>query len=400
VGNEPLTSVEDLTRWQEESKNRSQPDSLMITVCCGTGCGAKGAEKVFTALQTAAAESAPQGKPIEIKPTGCHGFCERGPIVTISPGDVFYQNVKEADVPEILQQAWAGKVVARLLYKEPGSKEAVISSRDIPFYHKQMRLVLRYNGCLDPTSIEDYVAIGGYSSLAKVLTEMTPEQVVSEVEIAGLRGRGGGGFPTARKWRSCREAEGEPKFLICNGDEGDPGAFMDRSLMEANPHSVIEGMIIGAYAIGASRGFIYVRNEYPLAVIRLQQALEAVRRHGLLGKKILGKDFSFDIRINRGGGAFVCGESTALMASLEGKPGEPRAKYIHTVEAGLQGKPTVLNNVETWANVPLIIGMGGKQFASVGTERSKGTKVFSLVGKVRNTGLVEVPMGMTLREIV
>ena len=260
--------------------------------------------------------------------------------------------------------------------------------------------MLAHNGVIDPTSIEDYIAAGGYSALLKALTEMDREQVLAEVERSGLRGRGGGGFPTARKWRSCRDAPGEPKYVICNGDEGDPGAFMDRSIMEGNPHAVLEGMAIGAYAIGSSQGYIYVRNEYPLAVEHLSGSIEQARELGLLGRDILGSGFSFDIRINRGGGAFVCGESTALMASLEGRPGEPRAKYVHTVESGLWGKPTNLNNAETWANVPAIIERGGEWFASIGTEGSKGTKVFSLVGQVTNTGLVEVPMGITLREII
>ncbi|MGD2095622.1 MAG: NADH-quinone oxidoreductase subunit NuoF, partial [Phycisphaerales bacterium] len=245
-----------------------------------------------------------------------------------------------------------------------------------------------------------YIAEGGYSALAKVISSMTPEEVISEVEVSGLRGRGGGGFPTARKWRSCREAESSPKYVICNGDEGDPGAFMDRSIMEGNPHSVIEGMLIGAYAIGSEHGYIYVRNEYPMAVEHLKTAISQAREMGLLGKNILGSPLSFDIRINRGGGAFVCGESTALMASLEGRSGEPRAKYVHTVESGLRGKPTNLNNVETWANIPQIIKRGGEWFAGIGTEKSKGTKVFSLVGNVVNTGLVEVPMGITLRQII
>ncbi|HUU31033.1 MAG TPA: NADH-quinone oxidoreductase subunit NuoF, partial [Phycisphaerae bacterium] len=251
-----------------------------------------------------------------------------------------------------------------------------------------------------PASLEDYIAAGGYSALAKALTTMTPEQVLQEVERSGLRGRGGGGFPTGRKWRSCRNAAGEPKYVICNGDEGDPGACMDRVVMEGDPHAVLEGMVIGAYAIGSSQGYIYVRNEYPLSVDRLKGAIGQARELGLLGEDILGTGFSFDVRINRGGGAFVCGESTALMASLEGRPGEPRAKYVHTVEHGLHDKPTNLNNVETWANVPAIINRGAKWFASIGTEKSTGTKVFSLVGDVVNTGLVEVPMGITLRRII
>ena len=401
VAAERLRSTEEFARWRAEITRRSREDVSTVAVCTGTGCQAKGASRVFAALEEAAAQLAADGKKLRVKRTGCHGFCERGPIVVVHPGEIFYQNVKEEDVPEIVRETvLGGRMVERLLYEDPASGEKLAVSEKIPFYSKQQRIVLRHNGILDPTSIEEYVAVGGYASLAKALDEMTPEAVIQEVEISGLRGRGGGGFLTARKWRSCREAEGERKYVICNGDEGDPGAFMDRSIMEANPHLVIEGMIIGAYAIGSHQGLVYVRNEYPLAVQRLTTAVQQARELGLLGDDILGSGFAFDIRINRGGGAFVCGESTALMASLEGKPGEPRAKYVHTVESGLHGKPTTLNNVETWANVPTIIAKGGEWLASIGTEGSKGTKVFSLVGKVRNTGLVEVPMGMTLREIV
>ena len=401
VASEPLTSPSDLVHWREESEQQAETAATTVAVCMGTGCVAKGAEAVFSALESALERLGPDAARIRLKRTGCHGFCERGPIVAIQPGDVFYQGVGEADVAEIVSETLQeGRVVERLLYEDPASGDRLSRVRDIPFYGKQMRVVLQLNGVIDPTSIEDYIKAGGYESLAKVLTGMTPDQVIEQVDIAGLRGRGGGGFPTARKWRSCREAHGDVRYVICNGDEGDPGAFMDRSIMEGNPHGIIEGMIIGAYAIGAGQGFIYVRNEYPLAVQRLQQALSDARRCGLLGDNILGSGFSFDVRIHRGGGAFVCGESTALMASLEGRPGEPRAKYVHTVEVGFHSAPTVLNNVETWANVPLIIARGGEWFASIGTPRSKGTKVFSLVGKVRNTGLVEVPMGMTLREIV
>ena len=395
-----IRCAEDLERWRNEISGRAEEGRVTVSVCTSTGCGAKGAAGVFEALKESV-EGLPSDARVELKPTGCHGFCERGPIVVVSPADIFYQNVQAEDVPEIVRETvLEGRAVERLLYEEPASGERLAQSGDIPFYRKQLRLVLRDNGITDPTSIEDYVRTGGYQSLAHALAQMTPEEVIEEVEASGLRGRGGGGFPTGRKWRSCREAEGERKYVICNGDEGDPGAFMDRSIMEGNPHAVIEGMIIGAYAIGADQGYMYVRNEYPLAVFRLSNALEEARSHGLLGKDILGSGLSFDIRINRGGGAFVCGESTALMASLEGRLGEPRAKYVHTVEVGLHEQPTNLNNVETWANVPVIISRGAKWFASIGTEGSKGTKVFSLVGKVQNTGLVEVPMGMTLREIV
>jgi len=319
----------------------------------------------------------------------------------IDPGEIFYQRVEEPDVAEIFRETLlGGRVIQRLLYENPDTGKRAEKADEIPFYSVQKRIVLGGNGRYDPTKIIDYIAEGGYSALAKVLSSMLPEEVISEVELSGLRGRGGGGFPTGRKWRSCRDAEGFPKYVICNGDEGDPGAFMDRSIMEGNPHSVIEGMLIGAYAIGSEQGYIYVRNEYPLAVEHLRIAISQAREMGLLGRNIMGSSFSFDIRINRGGGAFVCGESTALMASLEGRTGEPRAKYVHTVESGFQGKPTNLNNVETWANIPQIINRGSEWFASIGTEKSKGTKVFSLVGKVVNTGLVEVPMGITLRQVI
>jgi NADH-quinone oxidoreductase subunit F len=383
----------------------------------GTGCQAKGAARLYELFEEAVKQSG-QAETIEIKPTGCHGLCQRSPLVVIEPEGIFYQQVEEPDVAEIFRETvLAGRLVPRLLYQDPQTGQKLKGSEEIPFYKVQQRIVLSHNGRIDPTKITDYIAEGGYSALVKVLTSMKPQEVIEEVEIAGLRGRGGGGFPTARKWRSCREAEGSPKYVIGNGDEGDPGAYMDRSLMEGNPHSVIEGMLIGAYAIGSEdpaihcganrltppspcRGYIYVRNEYPLAVKYLRTAILQAREMGLLGENILGTSFSFDIQINRGGGAFVCGESTALMASLEGRTGEPRAKYVHTAESGLWGKPTNLNNVETWANVPHIINRGGKWFAGIGTEKSKGTKVFSLVGKAVNSGLVEVPMGITLRQII
>ena len=401
IGTERIAGAEHLARWRAEIQERVRKEQAVVSICTGTGCEAKGAGKVAEALERAVAELNASGRNVRLRRTGCHGFCERGPIVTVHPGDMFYPGVQPADVPEIVRESvLQGRPVERLLYTDPVTARKAATSADVPFYARQARAVLRYNGLIDPESVEDYVAVGGYSSLAKAVAQMTPEQVIAEVELSALRGRGGGGFPTGRKWRSCREAPGDARYVICNGDEGDPGAFMDRSVMEANPHSVLEGMILGAYAIGAAEGIIYVRHEYPMAVVRLRKAIDDARAHGLLGENILGSGFSFDVRINRGGGAFVCGESTALMASLEGKPGEPHAKYIHTVEAGLHGKPTCLNNVETWANVPLIIARGGAAFASIGTERSKGTKVFSLVGKVLNTGLVEVPMGMPLRQIV
>jgi NADH-quinone oxidoreductase subunit F len=409
-----IGSPKELEDYREKLAGKDKKNTRTVRVCIGTGCAAKGSHRLYE-LFCEAAEQTGGGNGrnivIEAKHVGCHGLCELGPIVVVDPGEILYHSVEEPDVAEIFRETvLGGRVVERLLYEDPKTGKKVNTPAEIPFYNVQKRVVLKQNGRIDPTSIDDYIAVGGYSSLAAAVSSMEPEGVIDQVEKAGLRGRGGGGFPTARKWRGCREAaraaraaeggtDGTP-YVICNGDEGDPGAFMDRSVMEGNPHGVLEGMIIGAYAIGASQGYIYVRNEYPLAVKHLKLAIDQAREFGFLGEDILGSGFSFDIRINRGGGAFVCGESTALMASLEGRTGEPRAKYIHTVESGLNGRPTVLNNVETWANVPAIIGTGAAEFASVGTESSKGTKVFSLVGKITNTGLVEVPMGITLRRII
>jgi NADH-quinone oxidoreductase subunit F len=386
-------------RIQADQKTRER----VVRVCIGTGCAAKGSRRLYELFRQAAEAAGGNGRKavIESKHVGCHGLCERGPIVVIEPGNILYQRVEEPDVEEIFRETvLGGRVVERLLYEDPATKAKARTPGEIPFYAVQQRIVLEQNGHIDPTRIEDYIAVGGYSGLSKALSNLQPEEIIREVEISGLRGRGGGGFPTGRKWRSCREAPGEPKYVICNGDEGDPGAFMDRSVMEGNPHSVLEGMLIGAFAIGASQGYVYVRNEYPLAVEHLKKAIADARACGLLGRDILGSSFSFDLRINRGGGAFVCGESTALIASLEGRAGEPRSKYIHMVEHGLRGCPTTLNNVETWANVPHIVNRGGAWYAGIGTAGSKGTKVFSLVGKIENTGLVEVPMGITLRRII
>ncbi len=397
-----LQSLRDDIRKQRERYSKS------VRICIGTGCAAKGSNKLYELFREAVAEAEAGGggEPgvnveMEAKCVGCHGFCERGPIVVIEPGNIIYQGVSEPDVAEIFRDTVLdGKLVERLLYEDPLTGKKAEKEEDIPFYNVQRRIVLAENGRINPKEIEDYIGIGGYGALAKALSGMEGEEVIREVEASGLRGRGGGGFPTAAKWRSCRDAEGEEKIVICNGDEGDPGAFMDRSIMEGNPHLVLEGIIIGAYALGASRGYIYVRNEYPLAVAHLTRAIEQAREYGFLGDNILGTGFSFDIKINRGGGAFVCGESSALIASLEGNMGEPRDKYVHMVEKGLHGAPTVLNNVETWANIPSIIMNGGRWFSSIGTEHSTGTKVFSLVGSVVNTGLVEVPMGITLRRII
>ena len=370
-----------------------------IGLCGGTGCLAAESSKVNQALR-AEIETRGLADQVELRLTGCRGFCEGGPVVEIRPQEIFYVRVKPEDAGEILEGIRTGKPVERLLYVHPVTKEAIVNTNEIPFYKKQRRLVFRHSGLVDPTNIRDYLALGGYAALAKALRDLTPGEVIAEIEKSGLRGRGGGGFPTGRKWRSTRESQEKVKYVICNADEGDPGAFMDRSLLEGDPHCVIEGMIIGAFAIGAAQGVVYVRQEYPLAVKNLSVALQQAREYGLLGTNILGTDFDFDIRISRGGGAFVCGESSALIASIEGKPGEPRAKHVHMAESGLWDKPTCLNNVETWGNVPLIIERGADWFAAIGTKKSTGTKVFSLVGKIQNTGLVEVPMGVTLREMI
>lgn len=397
---ERIKNTQELEALRKEILAGVKPDVPQITVCGGTGCLANGSAWVAQALAEILRNQGINGQ-VVLKKTGCHGFCERGPVVVLHPQEIFYQRVSAKDAEEIVAETiQKGKAVERLLYTDAESQQKILRYHDIPFYKHQLRIALRNNGRIDPTNIRDYLAADGYAALAKALTSMTPEQIITEVEKSGLRGRGGGGFPTGRKWRSCRQAPGKVHYLVCNGDEGDPGAFMDRSIMEGDPHSVLEGMIIAAYAIGASQGYIYVRHEYPLAVTHLSIALQQARAYGFLGQNILGSGFDFDIRINRGGGAFVCGESSALMASLEGRPGEPRAKYIHTVERGLWDQPTNLNNVETYACVPPIISKGADWFASYGTTGSKGTKVFSLVGKVKNTGLVEVPMGISLRDII
>jgi len=381
------------------------PEKAFIAICGGTGCLALGACSVRQAFEEAISKSG-LGIGVRMKFTGCHGFCEKGPLVVTHPQGSLYVGVKPQDVTEILEKAvQQNGPVERLLYRDIGTGERIAQESEVPFYKYQNRLVFGMNGMIDPTSIDDYIRIGGYSALAKALCEMTPEQVIAEVTKAGLRGRGGGGFSAGYKWETCRNAHGTMRHVIINADEGDPGAYMDRSLLEGNPHSVLEGLIIGAYAIafGVSpvQGYIYVRHEYPLAVKYFTRAVEKARAYGLLGQNILGKEgFDFDVRISQGGGAFVCGESSALMASLEGKPGEPKAKYIHTVHKGLYNQPSNLNNVETYANVPLIINRGADWYASMGTANSKGTKIFSLVGKIHHTGLVEVPMGITLREIV
>ena len=344
---ERIRSIEQLETLRAGILARRPTDTRSLTFCGGTGCRAYGSMDVVEAFRK---ELKARGlaRKVQIRTTGCHGFCERGPMVLVSPEGLFYEQVALKDVSEIVEKTLIQKeVVERLFYKDPIRGEAIQKEADIPFYKLQKRIVLADNLLIDPTSIDDYIAQGGYRGLAKALKQMSPEQIIQEIKRSGLRGRGGGGFPTGRKWESCRKAEGEIKYVICNADEGDPGAYMDRSLLEGNPHKVLEGMIIGAYAIGAGHGYIYVRNEYPLAVTHATKALADARKHGFLGEDIFGSGFSFDVKVTRGGGAFVCGESSALMASLEGKPGEPRAKYVHTVDKGLFDLPTNLNNVET-----------------------------------------------------
>jgi len=394
-----LKTLEELKQLQESLLTKETKLTTMITICGGTGCQASGSVKVIESLKT---ELTAKGltDTVKIRVTGCHGFCEQGPIMVIDPANIFYCRVSPDDVSEIVNETiQKNKVIERLLYTDTTSGEKVTKEVDIPFYRAQDRVLLSQNRKIDPCNIEDYIAVGGYSALAKVLGGMTPEQVIKEIKNSGLRGRGGGGYPTGQKWQQCRDAAGDEKFVICNADEGDPGAYMDRSVLEGNPHAILEGMLIGSYAIGANYGYIYVRNEYPLAVTNSRKAIEQARLFGLLGQDILGRHY-FDVEIMRGAGAFVCGESTALMASLEGKVGEPRPKDVHTVQDGLWHKPTCLNNVETWANVPVIINKGAAWFASKGTKGSKGTKIFALTGRVKNTGLVEVAMGTTLRTII
>jgi NADH-quinone oxidoreductase subunit F len=385
-----LQSASDVEKLRKTLLDKGDYSKSCISICSGTGCHAYSSEKVVSAFENELKKQKLEGK-VEIKRTGCHGFCEKGPIVVIYPEEICYLQVKVEDVPDIVSHTIkAGALVDRLLYTDLKTGEKIVHESDIPFYKNQTRLIFGNNRKIESKS----------KALVKALSEMTPEKVLEEVKKANLRGRGGGGFPAGRKWESVRNAPGEPKYVIVNCDEGDPGAYMDRSLMEGNPHSVIEGLIIGAYAIGSHEGYIYVRQEYPLAVENTELAIKQAEEYGLLGKNILGSGFDFSIKIHMGAGAFVSGESSALMSAIEGKVGEPRPKYVHTSEKGLWDKPTCLNNVETWANVPFIINKGADWFRNMGTENSKGTKIFSLVGNVNNTGLVEVPMGMTLREII
>ena len=371
-----------------------------LMLCAGTGCVSNGSYRIKAALERELATHSLQDE-IAVVMTGCNGFCAQGPVMTVLPDGIFYQLLTEQDIPHLVEEhILKGRPVQRLMYTPPAEKAPVPKMSDIGFFKKQRLIALRNRGLIDPEKIEEYIGRGGYQALAKALTSMSREEIIQEMKASGLRGRGGAGFHTGLKWELTAKQPGQEKFIVCNGDEGDPGAFMDRSIVESDPHSVLEGMLIGAKAIGASHGFVYIRQEYPLALERLNLALGQARDYGLLGTDILGTGFNFDISIHRGAGAFVCGEETSLIGSLEGRPPEPRIRPPFPAESGVWGKPTCINNVETWATVPQIIDRGAAWFSQIGTETSKGTKVFSLVGKVKNTGLVEVPMGITLREMV
>jgi NADH-quinone oxidoreductase subunit F len=379
---------------------RKSEKKPVLTVSAGTCGQARGSLKVIKSLEKAIKDQNLEDK-VKIKVTGCHGFCEAEPNIIIQPHNIFYQKVQPKDAKDITSQTIIdNKVIDQLLLTDLTTGKKISNEKDIPFYKKQKRIILGDNTLIDPTDIDDYLSIGGYLSLVKALSSMTQEDIIETVKKSGLRGRGGAGFPTGYKWEFSRKAKGDTKYIICNADEGDPGAYMDRSLLEGNPHRVLEGMIIGARAIGAREGYIYVRNEYPLAVKHISLAISKAKEMGLLGKNILGTEFSFELHIVKGAGAFVCGEETAMIASIEGRMGEPRQRPPFPAVKGLWGKPTNINNVETWANIPLIIKEGAEWLSRIGTNGSKGTKIFSLVGKINNTGLVEVPMGISLKEII
>ena len=410
ISMEKITSREILHQIREEAAKKISDSRCRILICAGTGCLAGGSGEIYRRMSELAEENpdidvefgpeiAHGSGPLEVKKSGCHGFCEMGPLMRIEPAGILYTKVKPEDCDEIFHRTIEkGDVIRHLLFKQDGLEYK--KQEEIPFYKKQTRNVLKNCGHIDAEHIEEYISTGGYEALEKVLFEMTPQEVVEEISASNLRGRGGGGFPTGYKWSQVARQEEKTRYVVCNGDEGDPGAFMDRSIMEGDPHKMIEGMMIGAYAVGAREGYIYVRAEYPLAISRLKRAISQAEESGLLGDHILGTDFSFRLHINRGAGAFVCGEGSALTASIEGKRGMPRVKPPRTVEQGLFGKPTVLNNVETFANVPMIINKGAEWFRSIGPEKSPGTKAFALTGSVRHTGLIEVPMGTTLREVI
>ena len=395
-----INSPAEFEKFKQDILTARDPEKPCITLCSGSACLATGSREIAAGLEE---EMKKQGltDTVDLRKTGCHGFCERGPIIVIHPEKTCYFQIKPEDISEIISRTSKDKkVIENLLYTDPASNKKIPIESEIPFYKNQERLVFGSNGSIDPKSINDYLAIGGYSALTKALSEMTVDEVLSEVKKSNLRGRGGGGFPTGIKWEGSRNAPGDKKYVIVNADEGDPGAYMDRALLEGNPHSILEGLIIGGYAIGSNEGYIYVRQEYPLAVENITLAIKMAEEYGFLGDNILGSGFEFNVFVHQGAGAFVCGESTALMTALEGRVGEPRPKYIRSNIRGLWNRPTVLNNVETWANIPLIINNGAEWFTGFGTEKSKGTKIFSLVGKINNTGLVEIPMGMTLKDII
>jgi NADH-quinone oxidoreductase subunit F len=395
-----LSAPQQLDTWRESIKQGLDPNRRRLRVCDGTGCRALGSQKLLVALRQALNEAGLRGQ-VEVVATGCPGFCEQGPLVTVDPPQIAYQQVSPDDAQALVTETLkAGRIIETLLYVDPYDGQRITYEADLPFYRRQTRRVMALNGKIDPRRIEDYIASGGYQALSKAVDRLEPDEIIEEVSRAQLRGRGGAGFPTGLKWKLCRQEPGEVKYVICNADEGDPGAFMDRSILEANPHSIIEGMVIGARAIGATTGFIYVRSEYPLAVENLDIALAQARACGLLGSDILGSDFDFDLQLRLGAGAFVCGEETGLIASIEGRPGEPQPRPPYPAQRGLWGRPTNINNVKSWASVPLIIANGADWFAAVGTEKSKGTAIFSMVGKINNTGLVEVPMGISLRELI
>ena len=393
-----LNTVAELEQWRKTLTAARSDTKLTITVCGGTGCHALASDGVGDALRAELKKQNLEAQ-IDLKITGCPGFCEQGPLVVVLPERVLYVKVAPRDAVDIIKSIAAGKPVERLLYKHPQTEERIVHEYDVPFYREQQRVLLKNNGIIDPNSIEDYVAVGGYQAVAKAFA-MKPDEVIAEIKRAGLRGRGGAGFPAGVKWELCRAAQGDQKYIICNADEGDPGAFQDRGLIEGNSHCILEGMIIGAYAIGASQGYVYIRHEYPLAVETIRHAVKQAEEYGLLGKNILGSGFDFDLHIQLGAGAFVCGEETAMMASIEGRVGEPMPRPPFPAEKGLWGKPTNINNTKTWATVSHIINNGADWYAKLGNEKSKGTTIFSLVGKINNTGLVEVPLGVTVRHMV
>lgn len=404
-----LSNRADLDGLRKIYQSSIQTQKVKVLICAGTGCIAGGAKDIYEEFVrlmeeqgivcSVSLEKEPHDESVGVKQSGCHGFCEMGPLVRIEPWGYLYIKVKAEDCQEIIDTTIkAGECIERLAYHKDG--KVYKAQKEIPFYEKQTRMVLEHCGQIDATSLEEYVAVGGYEALEKALFEMSDEDIIREVEASNLRGRGGGGYPAGRKWAQVKRQSEPTKYVVCNGDEGDPGAFMDRSIMEGDPHRMLEGMMIAARACGAEEGYIYVRAEYPLAISRLVKAINQARSYGLLGNNILGTDFSFDIKINKGAGAFVCGEGSALTASIEGRRGMPRVKPPRTVEQGLFEKPTVLNNVETFANVPLVILNGAQWYKTIGPENSPGTKAFALTGNIENTGLIEVPMGTTLREVI